>query len=214
VICRGEGDLDIVTSDLGRPFAVEEGMVFKGYPCCGANHHAIDGIIALMQEYRLRPTDVTSVDVDIEARSLNEVLVYPWPASALEGKFCLAYNVAAAVQDGAVTVDTFTDDALQRLAPWRERVLVRARDDLPPLTADVIVHVADGRSLVRGHRPLHGSLDDPLTWDELVAKFEANTAGVLRPAAREGVVDLVATLGPDVPVRAITEHLLSTRTFA
>jgi 2-methylcitrate dehydratase PrpD len=214
VICRREGDLEVVTRDLGAPFAVEEGMVFKGYPCCGANHYAIDGIIALLRDHGLRSSDVASVDVDIESRSLTEVLVYPWPTSALEGKFSLAYNVAAAVEDGAVTVETFTDGALTRLSPWRDRIRVHPRDDLPALAADVTIRTTDGRTLVREHGPLHGSLDDPMSWDDLVVKFEANALGPLGRANVDAVIDLVAKLGPAVPVRDLTEHLQATPVLA
>jgi 2-methylcitrate dehydratase PrpD len=210
VICRGEGDLGEVTDGIGTGWAVEEGMLFKGYPCCGANHYAIDGVIRLMEEHGLTAGDVATVDVDIESRNLNEVLVYPWPASPLEGKFSLAYTVAAAVEDGAVTTTTFTDQALRRLSHQRQRIRVHARDDLPPMAADVTVTTTDGRSFRREQRTLRGSLDDPMTWDDLVAKFAANVAGTLPAKNRDAVVRLVAELGASTSVRGLTELLLVT----
>jgi 2-methylcitrate dehydratase PrpD len=211
VICRGEGDLDVVTRSLDGPLAVKEGMVFKAYPCCGANHYAIGGVLRLMKEQMLHADDVDSIDVDIEARSLMEVLVYPWPTGPLEGKFSLAYNVAAAVQDGPVTVDTFTAEAMTRLAPFHERVRLHTREELPPLAADVTIHTTDGRALHRRQGLLRGSLDVPMSWDELVTKFEANTHGHLGKDATDEVVELIAGLGSATPVRALTDRLLVAR---
>ncbi|MDX6549286.1 MAG: hypothetical protein QOG33_2836, partial [Gaiellales bacterium] len=131
VICAGEGDLDAVLDGLGDGYAIDEGLVFKLYPCCGANHYAIDGTIALTRDQGLREVDVDHVEVWIEQRNLNEVLVYPWPRTPLEGKFSLAYNVAAALADGEVTVDTFTAPALARLAAVRDKVRVHATTELP-----------------------------------------------------------------------------------
>ena len=72
------------------------------------------------------------IDVWIERKSLEEVLVYPWARSPLEGKFSLAYNVAAALADGEVTVGTFTDESVERLGQYRDKVAVHPASDLPP----------------------------------------------------------------------------------
>jgi 2-methylcitrate dehydratase PrpD len=163
-----------VLDGLGESYAIEEGLVFKAYPCCGANHYAIDGVISLLREAGLGEPDVAQVDVWIEQRNLNEVLVYPWARTPLEGKFSLAYNVAAALVDGAVTVGTFTDSALARLAPVRDRVKVHATADLPQNGARVKVRTHDGRTIEREQLVLRGSLADPMTWaiNEAVTRIE------------------------------------------
>src|SRR6202453_3228984 len=63
VICRGEGDLSVVLDGLGASYAIEEGLVFKAYPCCGANHYAIDAVIGLLRENGIGEPDVTRLDV-------------------------------------------------------------------------------------------------------------------------------------------------------
>jgi 2-methylcitrate dehydratase PrpD len=208
VICRGEGDLTGILKELGDSFAVEEGLVFKAYPCCGANHYAIGAVLDLLRDEGLAAGDVDGVDVEIEARNLDEVLVYDWPRSPLEGKFCLAYNIAAALADGAVTVDTFTDAALARLAPLAERVRVHAVDDLPQNGARVAVHTADGRTLTREQLVLRGSLADPMTWAELETKFLGNVAGRLPDANAQEIARTIATLADQPSVRPLGELLL------
>jgi 2-methylcitrate dehydratase PrpD len=208
VICSGEGDLDAILDGLGDSYAIEEGLVFKLYPCCGANHYAIDGTIALLREAGLREADVAQIDVWIEQRNLNEVLVYPWPRTPLEGKFSLAYNVAAALVDGEVTVDTFTEADLQRLTAFREKVRVHATDDLPQNGARIAVVTTDGRTIAHEHMVLRGSLDDPMSWQELERKFRANVRGRIRPDAVDEVIAAISNLEKQSSLAAITEPLL------
>jgi len=213
VICRGEGSLSVVTEGLGTSFAVEEGLVFKAYPCCGANHYAIGAALDLMREHALSADDVDAVEVQVEARNLEEVLVYDWPRSPLEGKFCLAYNVVAALVDQAVTIETFTKAALARLTPHRERALVRAVTDLPQNGARVAVRTTDGRTLTREQLVLRGSLADPMSTDELATKFRGNlaahvAAGRIGSDAVDDALARIATLEKQPDLTALTEPLL------
>jgi len=208
VICAGEGDLDAVLDGLGDGYAIDEGLVFKLYPCCGANHYAIDGTIALARDAGLHEVDVARVEVWIEQRNLNEVLVYPWPRTPLEGKFSLAYNVAAALADGEVTVDTFTAPALQRLAAVRDKVRVHATAELPQNGARIAITAADGRTFEREQLVLRGSLADPMSFGELERKFRANVAGRIRPDAIDEVVAAIGSLDKQREISAVTQPLL------
>jgi 2-methylcitrate dehydratase PrpD len=203
VICRGEGDLTAILDGLGESYAVEEGLVFKAYPSCGANHYAIDAVRELLREHQLSAADVSAVDVEIETRNLREVLVYDWPRSPLEGKFCLAYNIAGALADGNVTAATFTDGSLTRLAGLRDSIRVHAVDDLPQNGARITLHTTDGRTLHRAQLVLRGSLADPMSWAELTAKFHSNV-GDAAPDLPAAVADLEHQ--PDL--YAITEPLV------
>ncbi|MEZ0054126.1 2-methylcitrate dehydratase PrpD [Mycobacterium sp. MAA66] len=208
VICRGEGELATVVAGLGDRYAVEEGMVFKQYPCCGANHYAIDATIALLRESGLHEPDVARIDVWIEQRNLNEVLVYPWPRTALEGKFSLAYNVAAALADRAVSVQTFTGPALQRLSPFRDKVFVHATDDLPQNGARVTIMTTDGRTFEREQLIVRGSLAQPMAWHELESKFRANVQGRINPGAVDDAIAAIAGLDKVNRLADVTEPLL------
>lgn len=207
VLCRGEGDLSLIVEGLGSGFAAEEGLIYKLYPCCGANHYAIDATLGLRRDHHIAASDVCSVDVYIEARNLQEVLVYPWPRTGLEGKFSLAFNVAAAITDGSVTIDTFTDETVVRLEPLRKRIRVHAVVDLPQNGAKVVIHTNDDRSVEQEQLVLKGSLEDPLSWEELAEKFSTNCDPVVGSANSRRVVELVATLERSDAISEITELL-------
>jgi len=208
VICRGEGDLAVVLDGLGERYAIEDGLIFKAYPCCGANHYAIDATIALLRENGLREPAVASIDVWIERRNLEDVLVYPWPRTPLEGKFSLGYNVAAALVDGEVTIDTFTEPALRRLAGVRGKVSVHASTDLPQNGARIKVLTTDGRTLAREQLILRGSIEDPMSWAELEHKFRANMQSRIAPEAVDEAVAAIADLDHVKSMAVISDPLL------
>jgi 2-methylcitrate dehydratase PrpD len=208
VICRGQGDLPGILDGLGETYAIEEGLIFKAYPCCGANHHAIDGTIGLLTDSGLREPDVARVDVWIERRNLEEVLVYPWARTPLEGKFSLAYNVAAALADREVTVGTFTGESVARLAAFRDKVAVHVTDDLPQFGARIRVEASDGRVVRREQLTLRGSIEDPMSWAELEGKFRANLRGRIAEHAADEAAALIAALDKQPSMGAIGAALL------
>lgn len=210
-LCRGEGGLGEVLADQDGPLAIEQGMTYKAYPCCGANHYAIDGVLWLMSEAGLCGDQVDRVEVDIHGPYLDDVLIYPWPRSGLEGKFCLPFTVAAAMVDGAVTVRTFTDDTVARLASSRPKVRVYADPGLATDVVRVRIQTSDGRRLAHEHSTLRGSLEHPLSWAELVDKFAENCAGRIGQGAVADVVAGVEKLVTLDSVRPITERLLCER---
>lgn len=207
VVCRGGGELARVTGSWDAPLAIEEGMIYKAYPCCGANHYAIDGVLHLMAAEGLEDGDVEQVTAAIHGPYLDDVLVYPWPRTGLEGKFSLAYNVAAALVDGAVTMDTFDDGHLATLEPARSRVRVVGAPDLGRHEAHIAVRTVDGRTFERHHTTLRGSLESPFTWADLATKFLGNCLGVLPASAAREVARCLGRLEEQPSIRPIADLL-------
>lgn len=189
-----------MTDALGGRWALAERLWFKPYPCCGANQYAIDGIVRLMSDHGLKAADVDRVRVSIDQRYLDEVLVYEWPTTGLEGKFSLAYNVAAAVADGAVGLATYADDRIGGYEPFRKRIEVDPRTDIDRHSVIVRIDTVDGNSLSRTHDTLHGSQADPLTWDELARKFRDNVDGMPAVAVDRAIAAIAGVDDPGVRV--------------
>ena len=105
---------DFVAADLlglGPPWrAVDPGYAIKLFPCQYGTHFGISAALAL----RRRIADVNQIDA---VRLTTPVMGYvdrPRPETGLAGKFSLQYTVAAALLDGFVGLDTFSDERLHR----------------------------------------------------------------------------------------------------
>ena len=104
----------------GDPWrVVDPGLAIKLYPSQYATHFAIAAALELRQR----------LDRDIELtriRITSPVMQYvdrPRPANGLDGKFSLQYAAGVALLDGAVTIDSFSDE--RRSRPDVEMLLAR-----------------------------------------------------------------------------------------
>jgi 2-methylcitrate dehydratase PrpD len=197
----GEGnyDLEKAVNGLGHPFRLQDALVVKKYPCCGTNHSALDSILSLMRQDNLSFEDIAQVTVE-GLPYLSHVLLYPQPEQGINGKFSIHYNVAAAILDGKVVIDSHSDQMLRRPsvkeALGKVHVEVQSRWDprytAAPTETPVTIRLKDGRIFTRStnRHTMHGTPKDPLSRDELVAKFEGNAGLTLAADAVKKAVDL------------------------
>ena len=172
----GGCNVDEWLNELGAaPLEIERsGLDVKQYPMCYATHRALDAVLALRREYELTLADVRSVSVTASRDALLP-LVHPRPSNGLEGKFSLAYAIAAALADGAVRLTSFTDAAVQRpeLQAFFDRVTWDDKTEpYIPRWATVTLDLHDGRCLSRTVQVLHGSAQEPLSETELRVKLQ------------------------------------------
>jgi 2-methylcitrate dehydratase PrpD len=171
---------------LGNPWViVDPGLALKQFPCCYASHRGMDGVLQLRQRLGLNAANLARLECRMPPGGMR-VLIYPQPATGLEGKFSLQYALVAGVLDGQYTLWSFSDAAVARV-PIRdllERVCVRedprcAGDD--PLLetrssgsrgfVEVEAVLLDGQheTVWVDQAPGHPSRE--LTWDDIAAKF-------------------------------------------
>ena len=120
-------DLAAAAERLGKPFRVSDALVIKKYPSCGGNHAMLDSVFALMREHNFSHQDVANAEV-VQSYA-STVMLYEEPETDLKGKFSAKYNMAAALVDGQIGIDTFTSDrvAADDVQSMMERVRMRVQ---------------------------------------------------------------------------------------
>lgn len=203
----GEARLDGIRDALGNPYDVlSPGMNVKRYPCCYATHRAADAVLDLVQEHELRAGDVEAAEVVVPPGGLAAV-TRDRPRTGLEGKFSLPYVVAAAILDGRVTLDTFTDEMVQR--PEAQTLLRAVRPVEDPGIPVEFNAIEEGYVVVKIRRRAgavlerrvdypRGAPQNPLSRDELRAKFRDCARQVLSPEESEWALALLESL-EDLP---------------
>ncbi|MGH8869160.1 MAG: MmgE/PrpD family protein [Actinomycetes bacterium] len=164
------------------------GLNVKRFPCCYYAHRAAGAALALVED-GLAASDVDKVVVSVHPDGLGP-LIHHTPTTGLQGKFSLEYVVAACLLDGGLTLDSFTDEAVNR--PEAQRLLsavaVEERPD-PPVgppewQGAYAVVAAQGRrgAVARRADVPPGHATTPLREEELEAKFRdcVAHAGVVR----------------------------------
>ena len=194
----GEGiyDLDDMAENLGKPYRVQDALMIKKYPCCGGNHAMLDSLFSLMRDNNFTHEDVASAEVDQSYYSV--VMLYQDPDDELKGKFSAKFNVAAALVDGEIAVDTFTQEKIadptinETMGKVRTRVMAKSEEMLTRSEDGhkVKITLKDGRAFehVTARADILGSQKNPWGFDSIKSKFQENVALVL---SQEGVDDAV-----------------------
>jgi 2-methylcitrate dehydratase PrpD len=195
----GDARPERVLDGIGSPFEiVSPGISVKQYPCCYGTHRALDAVLALREERRVEADQIERIEVTVP-RGAAAPLIHPRPQTGLEGKFSMQYCMATALLDGRVVLDSFRDSAVKRpeARALLQRVeLIEAPE--PPANhvtyADVAITLRDGSSLHKRVDAARGAPDQPLSWDELAAKYRDCAARVIGAEATERSVALIAAL--------------------
>jgi 2-methylcitrate dehydratase PrpD len=197
-------------SQLGAPFEVERGVRYKPYPCGGLVHSAIDAVLALREEHVLDPERIRQVDVAVTRQTASRI-VFRVPETGIQGKFCLPYIAARAIIDGQLTVDTFTDEAVQdeQVLALASRVTMAHDPSLEttiPGSRPAVVRVMleDGDVLEKRVDFARGGAQVPLSTADLRAKFTSNARRVLSDSATSELLSLLDELEHVSTVREIT----------
>ena len=213
----GEGiyNLDEMAANLGKPFRVQDALMIKKYPCCGGNHAMLDSLFGLMRDNNFTYDDVASAEVD--QSYLSVVMLYQEPEDELKGKFSAKYNVAAALVDGEVAIDTFSEEKIadpvikETMDKVRTRVMAKSEEGLTDANRGLPIRITlkDGRVFehTTARADILGSQQNPWGFDSIKTKFEVNAALVL---AREGVSQAVETWSDITQVNDIAGSIKET----
>lgn len=197
-------DLDTLLR-CGEYFRIlDPGFAIKIYPAKFSTHYGISAALDLYPQID-DPATIDSVAITAAAvPSSNR----PLPKSGLDGKFSMQYTAAAALLDGRVDLETFTDDRLSRadMQALLAKITISMPPEMPSLYnagryAEVAVRLHDGSDLsARCHAPRGSWGAEPIPVAEHLGKVRACLETCLAPDAVDEIIDLggrVETLDSD-----------------
>jgi 2-methylcitrate dehydratase PrpD len=198
---------DVLLADLGTRFEIPD-VSIKYYPCCFLSHFAIDGMLNLVREEKLRAEDVETIVVRVTQGTYNVVCSPPDakrdPRNAQDALFSLPYGVAAALTHGRFGLAQMTQGAiddpatravLQCVTTVVDAELERAHSrGVGPCILEVTLK--DGRTHQCRVDYCKGHPKNPMRFDDCAAKFRdcAQFAGALSEDRMERVIEKVGNL--------------------
>lgn len=175
-------DPDAVTRGLGELWETEH-IAIKPYPSCQLMHAALDAVAAASP---VAAHAISAVEVDVHPDSVS-IVCGPRtgtsaPRSTYAAKFDLPWSIAALLVDRAVTVETYTAASIARpevasLAGRVRVVPVPTGGPAADAPSRVVIHLADGGTVVGEVPGSRGTQANPLTDEDVVTKFVGNCGG-------------------------------------
>ncbi len=166
--------------DLGTRWETAA-MAIKPYPCCHFMHGALEALASLA----VTAADVASIDVRVADAGVGLILEpaadKPRPRTPYDAKFSLPFTAGALLVHGRVGVATFTpagidDDAAVVVAERMSYEAVPLAEMANGFGGSVAVRTADGRTLAATVEHPRGSVEAPMSTDEVRAKFRDNAS--------------------------------------
>ncbi len=186
-------------------YAVEKVYV-KPYAACRYCHPAIDAVLKIRSDHRIRPEDIESVNV-----ATYRLAVANHDHTQINGissaKMSIPYSVAVALSSGRAGLREYSMEFIQdsAISSLTKKISVRADDHLSDLFPDqcgavVEVTTRDGNSLSASVDTPRGEPETPLSDDEINEKF-ASLAGYANRSEEDiqKVIEIVWNLERDLP---------------
>ena len=161
-------------------------------------------------EHNIRPETVDHVTVS-GSRTHVKQLGKQDVQTMLDAQFSLPYCVAVALATGGAMLDQYSPDALRRpeILALARRVTVVSDERVPDGDEPFVeVHLTDGRVLTNRVLIARGDPRNPLTEQELRAKFRTTAGQALSQAQVATLEKAIARVADLVDVRELAELLV------
>ncbi len=188
----GKVDWEVAIGGLGDSWRLTApGFDIKRFPAQVYMQNVIEAALNLREQPGFDAATVEQVTIYRRGRGHSG----PRPQSGLDGKFSAEYCAAAALLDGQVGIDTFTD--ARRFAPDLESLLgkIRVEPEGPESGAvRMVARMGDGATITAECIAFRGSAANPMSREERVVKVRDCFNRLLSAADTERVIGMLENL--------------------
>lgn len=172
---------------------------FKPYSCCRWIHAPVDALLALMAEHGMRSADIIAIDVDTFGRTLtlsNEVA----PATLEGAQYSVPFCLGVAATRGASALLPLGEESLADACALdisqRVRMTVTTEfDAMFPAAVPGRVRVTTSSGVFeRTVLMPKGEPANPMSWEDIDAKFQSIAAGRVGASVAEGIRSAIIAL--------------------
>jgi 2-methylcitrate dehydratase PrpD len=192
------GDPQAAVTGLGEDWALET-ISLRLWPAASSIQSVVTAMLALIEQHDLRPEEVERIEVGLSKTVYDMHGSLPWD-NKFRALLSTPYVTGVVLHDRRCWFEQFrperiADPALDAFI--RERIRVGIDDAVEGTGAAITVRTTGGRTLTDRRAHPRGDAADPLTREEIVAKFRDSAEGLLAPAATERAIDMILGL-PDL----------------
>ena len=178
-----------LTANLGVSWEILS-TAAKPHSCCRYMQGPIDAVLDIVLQNRVTPEEIRTIEIAVLKAGWN-IVCEPaeqkyHPQSVVDAQFSMPFGAAVAAVEGAAGLDQFTLPFVQSqtIHAMMQKVKLVESDEIEKTyprewPARVVIETESGDKHERFVRYPKGDPENPLTWDELAAKFLALSKPVL-----------------------------------
>jgi 2-methylcitrate dehydratase PrpD len=208
----GGFDATAISGKLGKPWTfLTPGVSIKPHPSGSLTHPGMTELQRILRENRIKAADVERLEVGTN-RYMPTALIHRKPQNELQAKFSMEFCMAALLLYGKAGLNEFTDEVVRR--PEVQSMIARVHFGVHPeaeaagynkMTTILTLRLKDGRTLNGRADFGKGSPANPMSYDEVAAKFLDCASFAKFPAAKaDKIVEMVRKIEDVADMRALT----------
>ncbi|MEW5994213.1 MAG: MmgE/PrpD family protein [Candidatus Zixiibacteriota bacterium] len=188
-----------LVGDLGKSFKILE-CSMKAFPTEALTHTHLTTTLKVVRDNDIKYDDIEQVTVTTIARACD-ILFDPHkyrPESRETADHSLPYCIAAAIVDRQVTTQSFSEEKLKDKRIWEviDKIKGEASQEFERMfpakqPSKVAIKTKDGKEYSEYLEYPKGDPREPMTMDDLVAKFNSLSAGLLKEKRQREVKDVI-----------------------
>lgn len=208
---------ELITRGLGKTFEILRTSI-KPHACCRYMQSSIDALIELADAHDIRPEQIKRVEIAVleagwplvcEPRQRKYA-----PENSVDAQFSMPFGAAVALAERAAGLDQFSRNRLQspQIKTLMGKVALakdpRIEKNFPEeWPASVSVTLSNGKRFKTKVRYPKGDPENPMSWQELAAKFESLAVRALPKARCKEIATFVKDMGSSTSLREIWDLL-------
>ncbi len=175
----GGYDPQYIDGKLGDPWTfADPGVSIKPYPCGSLTHPGMTEMVKLINENHIRADRVENVIIGVN-RDVPKAIFYHDPHTALQAKFSMEFAMASLLLFDKAGLNQFEDSVVNspevQSMMKRIHMVVDPRSDaagLDKMRTYITIHLKNGHTITGMADFAKGSPANPMSLDEVAAKFE------------------------------------------
>jgi 2-methylcitrate dehydratase PrpD len=200
-------DWSEITEHLGDRWEIALNT-YKPFACGIVIHPAIDACVQLRETHQLSPKDVASVKLRVHPL-VQELTGKKTPSDGLQAKFSVFHSCAAALIRGRAGEHEYADDFVTdpNTVALRDKVELIVDPAIHEASVDVTIRTVGGQELHLYVEHAIGSLERPMSNDQLRAKFVDQSEPVIGRTAADNGFNLCMALGQQPSLTPLLQQL-------
>ena len=206
---------EIYSKNLGNDFLISTALAFKPWPTCRWAQPGIESLLKIMKSENLEPDDIGKVTYYAH----EKITSYPYdnmnPSNAEDGYWSVPWAFGNAALGYKIGPSWYVDERFQDedLKRFMRKVMIKtlpkaveafANEPEKSVTA-LEVETVDGKKLTVKTEYCKGDPQQPMTHDEVIDKFLAQTEGIISKEKADKIIEYVGKIELLSDISKITE---------
>ena len=196
-----------ITENLGGSWEIALNT-YKPFACGIVIHPSIDGCVQLREKLGIQADKVKKISVRVHPL-VQELTGKKTPKDGLEGKFSVYHSCAVAFITGKATEHEYADKIVNRpdVLALRAKVELIVDPQMYEASCDVILETIDGQTHQVHVEHAVGSLERPMSNEQLKAKFVDQSEPILGAAQTQLAWEACMSLGKQTNLDALLQAM-------